>query len=179
MWPLTTHPFRDGAPFLLLVETPPTFGRSLRFCPYITKKKVWLSYPHSCFAVCGHHLSPKLAIVFSLLSSLPEGRWESYAVWSESLGPLTHGHVDLYIARTEQVGLYSPWYMLPETEHCTWYLVVLCQRKYALASAWLKPVLWPRAWLLTSGSGTIAEGTHDRNKYPNTPLFLPPSIGSD
>ena len=28
---LTTHPFRDGAPFLLLLETPPTFGRSLRF----------------------------------------------------------------------------------------------------------------------------------------------------
>ena len=28
--PFTTHPFRDGAPFLLLVETPPTFGRSLR-----------------------------------------------------------------------------------------------------------------------------------------------------
>ena len=29
--PLTTHPFRDGAPFLLLIETPPTLGRSLRF----------------------------------------------------------------------------------------------------------------------------------------------------
>ena len=28
---LTTHPFRDGAPFLLLTETPPTFGRPLRF----------------------------------------------------------------------------------------------------------------------------------------------------
>ena len=26
IWPLTTHPFRDGAPFLLLRETPPTFG---------------------------------------------------------------------------------------------------------------------------------------------------------
>ena len=28
--PLTTHLFRAGAPFLLLLETPPTFGRSLR-----------------------------------------------------------------------------------------------------------------------------------------------------
>ena len=27
--PLTTHPFRDGAPFLILIETPPAFGRSL------------------------------------------------------------------------------------------------------------------------------------------------------
>ena len=26
--PLTTHPFRDGEPFLLLIETPPTFESS-------------------------------------------------------------------------------------------------------------------------------------------------------
>ena len=31
IWPLTAHLFRDGASFLLLIETPPTFGRSLRF----------------------------------------------------------------------------------------------------------------------------------------------------
>ena len=30
IWPLTKRPFRDGAPFLPLIETPPTFGRSLR-----------------------------------------------------------------------------------------------------------------------------------------------------
>ena len=29
--PLTTHPFRDGAPLLLLMETSPTVGGSLRF----------------------------------------------------------------------------------------------------------------------------------------------------
>ena len=29
--PLTTHPFRDGAPFLLLIGTLPAFGRSVRF----------------------------------------------------------------------------------------------------------------------------------------------------
>ena len=28
--PLITHPLQDGATFLLLVDTPPTFGRSLR-----------------------------------------------------------------------------------------------------------------------------------------------------
>ena len=28
IWPVTTHPFRNGAPFLLLIETPPTFQRS-------------------------------------------------------------------------------------------------------------------------------------------------------
>ena len=28
--PLTTRPFRDGARILLLIETPPPFGRSLR-----------------------------------------------------------------------------------------------------------------------------------------------------
>ena len=36
VWPLTTRPFRDGAPFLLLIEATRTFGRSLRFFPYIT-----------------------------------------------------------------------------------------------------------------------------------------------
>ena len=30
-----------------------------------------LSLPPSCFAVCGHHLSPRIAIVLSLLSSVP------------------------------------------------------------------------------------------------------------
>lgn len=28
--PFTTYPFRDRVPFLLLVDTPPTFGSSLR-----------------------------------------------------------------------------------------------------------------------------------------------------
>lgn len=33
----TTHPFRDGAPLLLPIETPPTFGRLLhKFCPPYT-----------------------------------------------------------------------------------------------------------------------------------------------
>ena len=32
---------------------------------------VCLSYPLPVFAVCGHHLSPRIAIVLSLLSSLP------------------------------------------------------------------------------------------------------------
>ena len=44
IWPLTTHSFRDGAPFLLLTETPPTFGRSLRFF-HVLIETVCLSYP--------------------------------------------------------------------------------------------------------------------------------------
>ena len=35
--PLTTHPSRDGAPFLLLIETPPTFGRSIRLFHIVHK----------------------------------------------------------------------------------------------------------------------------------------------
>ena len=69
--PLATHhPFRDGAPSPLLIETPPTFGRSLRFSHVLHRKGLLILSP-SCFAVCGHHLSPRIAIVFSLLSSLP------------------------------------------------------------------------------------------------------------
>ena len=56
--PLTMRPFRDGAPFLLLIETPPTY-----IC-YI--ESVCESYRSpSWFVVCGHHLSPRIAIVFS------------------------------------------------------------------------------------------------------------------
>ena len=40
IWPFTTHSFRDGAPFLLLLETPPTVGRSLR-CFYILHRNVY------------------------------------------------------------------------------------------------------------------------------------------
>ena len=68
--PLTTHPFRDGAPFLLLIGTPPTFGRSLRFF-YTLHVKILLILSLSCFAVCGHHLSHRITIVFSVLYRLP------------------------------------------------------------------------------------------------------------
>ena len=51
---------------LLLIETPPTFGRSLRFF-HILHRNCLLILSPSCFAVCGHHLSPKIALVFSLL----------------------------------------------------------------------------------------------------------------
>ena len=62
-WPLITHPFRHTAPFLLLIETPPTFGRSLCFFHILHRNSLLILSP-SCFAVCSHHLSPKKAIVF-------------------------------------------------------------------------------------------------------------------
>ena len=70
IWPLTTHPFRDRALFLLVVETPPTIGRSLRFFNRLHRNLLLILSP-SCFTVCGHHLSPRIAIVFSLLSRAP------------------------------------------------------------------------------------------------------------
>ena len=70
IWPLATRPFGAGGPFLFLIETPPTFGCSLRFS-HILHRNCLLILSPSCFAVCGHHLSPRTAIVFSLLSSLP------------------------------------------------------------------------------------------------------------
>ena len=40
LWPSTTHPFRDGAPFLapflLLTETPPKVGAPNALFPYLT-----------------------------------------------------------------------------------------------------------------------------------------------
>ena len=47
------------------------FGRSVRLLIYITLSFVLLIlwYPSS-LAVCGHHLSPRMGIVFSLLFAL-------------------------------------------------------------------------------------------------------------
>ena len=51
------------------METPPTFRRSLRFAMlyYIF---VFTCLIPSCFAFGGHHLSPRIAIVWSLISSV-------------------------------------------------------------------------------------------------------------
>ena len=67
VWPLTTRPLQDGAPFLLLIETPSTFRHSLRFFHTLHRNLSHILSP-SCFAVCGHYLSPSIAVVFSLFS---------------------------------------------------------------------------------------------------------------
>ena len=54
--PLTTHSFRDGASFVLLIETPLLLRRSLRLF-HILRRNVLLIVCSSCF-VCGHFLSP-------------------------------------------------------------------------------------------------------------------------
>ena len=55
-----------------IVETPPAFGCSLRFSPPMLHKKLFAHLlPRSCFAVYGHHLSPRISTVFSLISSVP------------------------------------------------------------------------------------------------------------
>ena len=72
---LTTHSFRDGAPFIStpnsLIDTPPTFRRSLRFFHVLHGNCLFILSP-SCFAVRGYHIFLRIAIVFSLLSSLPK-----------------------------------------------------------------------------------------------------------
>ena len=66
--PLTSQPFRDGAPFLLLLDTPPPLGLKFRFLHNLDKNLL-LILSLSCLAVGGHRLAPKVAIVFSLLVS--------------------------------------------------------------------------------------------------------------
>ena len=38
IWPLTTHPFRDGAPFLPLIETPLAIWALIRFFHILHRK---------------------------------------------------------------------------------------------------------------------------------------------
>lgn len=65
--PLTTHPVREGAPFLILAETSPTFGCSqyVSSIPvyYTQFFDVYVLYLSSV-AECGRHPSPRIAVIF-------------------------------------------------------------------------------------------------------------------
>ena len=50
----------------------------------------------SCFAVCGHHLSPRIAIVLSLLSSVPNFS-------------MSHSYIILYLLTTRGEGYHLEW----------------------------------------------------------------------
>ena len=68
------HTFRDGAPFLLLAEAPPTFRHSLRFFQILhlvpgDYTNLFVTLSPSSFASCGHYLSPRIEIVFLPLST--------------------------------------------------------------------------------------------------------------
>ena len=58
IWPLTTHPFRDSTPFLLLliIEAPLTFRLSLRCFHMVNSFSLLILLCPSCFAAFGHHL---------------------------------------------------------------------------------------------------------------------------
>ena len=69
IWSLTTHPFRDGARFLLVIETPPTCGRSARFSNMLHYKFLaWLGPSPVWPWVAAVYLLRKLVIVFSLFT---------------------------------------------------------------------------------------------------------------
>ena len=52
-------------------ETLSTLKRSLRFFHRLQKKRLLILFL-SCLAVCGHHLSPRIAIIFSLPLDVPK-----------------------------------------------------------------------------------------------------------
>ena len=59
VWPFATpHPFRDGAPSLVVIEAPPTFWSSLRLLDML-RFCCLLVLSRSCVAFVGHRLSPR------------------------------------------------------------------------------------------------------------------------
>ena len=70
IWPLhwPRIPFEtEHRSFLLLIETPPTFGRSVRFFHILHRNYLLLILSPSCFALCGHHpVSPSAATIHVL-----------------------------------------------------------------------------------------------------------------
>ena len=66
VWPLTRHPFRDGAPFLLQIDTSNIWALDTLF-PYVTNKP--FAYPIPVlFCRLQPPSFPRIAIVFSLPS---------------------------------------------------------------------------------------------------------------
>ena len=65
--PLTRHPFIDEAPFVTNpMKDNNNIWALIRFF-HILHKLFSHRLTPSCLAVCGHHLSPRIAIVFPLL----------------------------------------------------------------------------------------------------------------
>ena len=62
---MTTHPLPDEAPFPLLTDTSNIWAL-VAFVFHMLHINILLILSTSCFAVCGHHLSPRIAIVLSL-----------------------------------------------------------------------------------------------------------------
>ena len=101
IWPLTTHPFREGEPFLLLIKTPATFGRPWRFFYMLHRNysEYLLILSPCCFAFCGHHLSARIVVVFSLLSSVP-----NFAMSHSSIFLISNkSRSSLYISRSSTI----------------------------------------------------------------------------
>ena len=71
IWPLTTHPFRDGAAVLLLMETPPTFGLTAFFSCFSWKLFACrFPFLFRLFWLTSTGISYRCRFVFSLLSSM-------------------------------------------------------------------------------------------------------------
>ena len=74
VWPSTTHPFRVGAPFIVLTEPPRIFEYSLRFFHVCTARKntlLFVSLSWSAFCVWGYGAvsSARVALTLVELSS--------------------------------------------------------------------------------------------------------------
>lgn len=67
VWSLTTHFFQGGALFPVPAETSPSLWCSFHFSHGLHANLLEI-LSRSCLVVFGHHLSPRVAIVFSVLS---------------------------------------------------------------------------------------------------------------
>ena len=131
IWPLTTCPFRAGAAFLLLTETPSTFGCSLRFFHIRYLETVSLSYPHpvspseATTYLLGYRSFSRYSLVYqtlpchiSLISSSPPLTHPVapciYFTFSHYLSPTLHccatrAHMCIHALLLPTTGI--PWYL--------------------------------------------------------------------
>ena len=96
-----------------------------------------LSHPLSCFDVCGHHLSPRIAIVFSLLCSVPNFSLPPFVYFPQSPPLRTHPVPPCTFHILPLCEFYSPLpchkgtsvHLLPPPLDCCLYLFLLSGRE--------------------------------------------------
>ena len=134
------HPLRDGAflsrQFLLLIETPPTFGRSLR-CFHILHRNFLLFLFPSSFAACGHHLSPRIVCSLSNVSD----------------SSMSHSSISLISSNT-----YLVLFLLVHSHSillCEFYYLLLCHKRIcASTSSSSRPLVY---LFFLAGPGRLRE----------------------
>ena len=120
----------------------------------------------SCFAACGHHLSPRVAIVFALLSTVEVlRRTPPHRIRLFSSSPRTHPSLNISHAPTVTSNVYC--------------YVLVCHKRIRVHLLPPPPNYWYTSFLFLAGPGPLYEPTvsaFSRSPYGRANTFYFPSL---